>query len=137
MIFNSLKMILKDSSSSLIAVLEKSCCSCGDQHQNHLEVSLDVASEKGGGGNSFWHLIGLIAQNPTQQHTLQWAVNSSLSVIEEKCQLTGAKGTRSPSHTACKIKNGRKGAPKWLTGPRKMSTLRFLGTSSTFAIQVF
>ena len=34
--------------------------------------------------------------------------------------------------TACKIQNGRQGAPKWWTGSGKVSTPRFLGVLSNF-----
>ena len=34
--------------------------------------------------------------------------------------------------TACKIQNGRQGAPKWQRGSGKVSTPRFLGVLSNF-----
>ena len=52
---------------------------------------------------------------------------------KEKYHPSGEGGTRSSPatphrlqcHTACKIKNGRQGAPKWPTGSEKKSTPRF------------
>ena len=44
----------------------------------------------------------------------------------------GALAHRLQRHTACKIKNGRQGAPKWHTGSGKVSTPRFLGVLSNF-----
>ena len=37
----------------------------------------------------------------------------------------GALAHRLQRHTACKIQNGRQGAPKWWTGSGKVSTPRF------------
>ena len=44
----------------------------------------------------------------------------------------GALAHRLQCRTACKIQNGRQGAPKWLTGSGKVSTPRFLGILSNF-----
>ena len=44
----------------------------------------------------------------------------------------GALAHRLQRLTACKIQNGRQGAPKWLTGSGKVSTPRFLGVLSNF-----
>ena len=42
----------------------------------------------------------------------------------------GAPAHRLQCRNACKIQNGRQGAPKWPTGSGKMSTLRVLGALS-------
>ena len=44
----------------------------------------------------------------------------------------GALANRLQRRTACKIQNGRQGAPKWWTGSGKVSTPRFLGVLSNF-----
>ena len=44
----------------------------------------------------------------------------------------GALAYRLQRRTACKIQNGRQGAPKWTTGSGKVFTLRFLGVLSKF-----
>ena len=44
----------------------------------------------------------------------------------------GALTHRLQRRTACKMQNGRKGAPKWRTGSAKVSTPRFLGFLSNF-----
>ena len=44
----------------------------------------------------------------------------------------GALANRLQRHTACKIQNGRQGAPKWQRGSGKVSTPRFLGVLSNF-----
>ena len=44
----------------------------------------------------------------------------------------GALAHRLQRRTACKIQNGRQGAPKWRTGSGKVSTPRFLGVLSNF-----
>ena len=44
----------------------------------------------------------------------------------------GALAHRLQHRTACKIENGRQGAPKWPTGSGKVSTPRFLGASVNF-----
>ena len=61
-------------------------------------------------------------------------------VFSWKYQPSGAGGTRSPPaaphrlqrRTACKIQNGRQGAPKWQRGSGKVSTPRFVGVLSNF-----
>ena len=54
-----------------------------------------------------------------------WLVNTSLAA-------KGALAHRLQRRTACKIQNGRHGAPKWRTGSGKVSTPRFLGILSNF-----
>ena len=44
----------------------------------------------------------------------------------------GALANRPQLRTACKIQNGRQGAPKWQRGSGKVSTPRFLGILSNF-----
>ena len=44
----------------------------------------------------------------------------------------GALANRLQRRTACKIQNGRQGAPKWQRGSGKVSTPRFLGVLSNF-----
>ena len=44
----------------------------------------------------------------------------------------GALAHRLQRRTACKIQNGRQGAPKWQRGSGKVSTPRFLGVLSNF-----
>ena len=44
----------------------------------------------------------------------------------------GALAHQLQRRTACKIQNGRQGAPEWPTGLGKVSTLRFLGVLSNF-----
>ena len=44
----------------------------------------------------------------------------------------GALAHHLQCRTACKIQNGRQGAPKWRTGSGKVSTPRFLGILSNF-----
>ena len=44
----------------------------------------------------------------------------------------GALAHRLHRRTACKIRNGRQGAPKWLTGSGKVSTPGILGVLSNF-----
>ena len=49
----------------------------------------------------------------------------------------GALVPRLQRRTACKIKNGRQGALKWLTGSGKMSNPRFLGILNNFHYKFF
>ena len=54
-----------------------------------------------------------------------------------KYQPSGEGGARSPPatphrRTACKIQNGRQGAPKWRRGSGKVFTPRFLGIHVNF-----
>ena len=49
----------------------------------------------------------------------------------------GALAHRLQRRTACKIHNGRQGAPKWPTGSGKVSTPRFLGILSNFRLISF
>merc|ERR1712012_1406136 len=44
----------------------------------------------------------------------------------------GALANRLQRRTACKIQNGRQGAPKWQRGSGKVSTPRFLGVPVNF-----
>ena len=44
----------------------------------------------------------------------------------------GALAHRLQRRTACKIQNGRQGAPKWQRGSRKVSNPRFLGVPVNF-----
>ena len=44
----------------------------------------------------------------------------------------GALAYRLQRRTACKIQNGRQGAPKWQTGSGNVTTPRFWGVLSTF-----
>merc|ERR1712115_146280 len=44
----------------------------------------------------------------------------------------GALANRLQRRTACKIQNGRQGAPKWQRGSGKVSTTRFLGVPVNF-----
>ena len=44
----------------------------------------------------------------------------------------GALANRLRRRTACKIQNGRQGAPKWQRGSGKVSTHRFLGVPVNF-----
>ena len=44
----------------------------------------------------------------------------------------GALAHHLQRRTACKIQNGRQGAPEWRTGSGKVSTPRFLGILSNF-----
>ena len=44
----------------------------------------------------------------------------------------GALANRLKRRTACKIQNGRQGAPKWPTGLGKVLTPRFWGILSNF-----
>ena len=44
----------------------------------------------------------------------------------------GALANRLQRRTACKIQNGRQGAPKWWTGSGKVCTPWFLGVLSNF-----
>ena len=44
----------------------------------------------------------------------------------------GALANRLQRRTACKIQNGRQGAPKWQRGSGKVSTPRVLGVLSNF-----
>ena len=44
----------------------------------------------------------------------------------------GALANRLQRRTACKIENGRQGAPKWQRGSGKVFTPRFLGVLSSF-----
>ena len=52
-------------------------------------------------------------------------MNTSLATLK-------AIAHRLQHRNACKIQNGRQGAPKWRTGSGKMSTPRFLGILSNF-----
>ena len=49
----------------------------------------------------------------------------------------GALANRLKRRTACKIQNGRQGAPKWQRGYGKVSTPRFLGVISNFCYICF
>ena len=55
----------------------------------------------------------------------QWVRNNRLAA-------KGALACRLQRRTACKIQNGRQGAPKWRTGSGKVSTPRFLGVLNNF-----
>ena len=44
----------------------------------------------------------------------------------------GALANRLQRRTACKIQNGRQGAPKWQRGSGKVSSPRFLGVPVNF-----
>ena len=52
--------------------------------------------------------------------------------INTRLVAKGALAHRLQRRTACKVQNGRQGAPKWLTGSGKVSTPRFLGVLSNF-----
>ena len=63
--------------------------------------------------------------------------NNMISLKQENMKNTslaarGALTHRLQRRTACKIQNGRQGAPKWQTGSGKVSTPRFLGVLSNF-----
>ena len=53
-------------------------------------------------------------------------------IINTSQAAQGALAHRMQRRTACKIQNGRQGAPKWPTGSGKVSTPRFLGILSKF-----
>ena len=57
--------------------------------------------------------------------TIDFGYNTSLAA-------KGALANRLQRRTACKIQNGRQGAPKWQRGSGKVSTPRFLGVLSNF-----
>ena len=54
------------------------------------------------------------------------------TILNTSLAAKGALAHRLHRRTACKIQNGRQGAPKWRTGSGKVSTPRFLGVLSNF-----
>ena len=59
---------------------------------------------------------------------LKWRfINTNTSLAAK-----GALANRLQRRTACKIQNGRQGAPIWQRGSEKVSTPRFLGILSNF-----
>ena len=62
--------------------------------------------------------------------SLKVKVNTSLVALE-------ALAHRLQRRTACKIQNGRQGAPKWPTGSGKGSNSRLLAISSNFRLISF
>ena len=76
---------------------------------------------------------------------MEYYVRAASIIVEEIWQIAewfdkentslaakGALANRLQRRTACKIQNGRQGAPKWLRGSGKVSTPRFLGVLSNF-----
>ena len=79
----------------------------------------------------------LLVQNTCPSLPLQTPINCITSKYIHNYLNTSlaAKGVLAhclQRRTACKIQNGRQGAPKWRTGFGKMSTPRFLGVLSNF-----
>ena len=64
------------------------------------------------------------------RHVWQW--NQSQMLFNTSLAAKGALANRMQRRTACKIQNGRQGAPKWQRGSGKVSTPRFLGVLSNF-----
>ena len=56
----------------------------------------------------------------------------SITGINTSLGVPGALAHRLQRGTACKIQNGRQGAPKWQRWSGKVSTPRFLGVPVTF-----
>ena len=54
------------------------------------------------------------------------------NILNTSLAAKGALAHRLQRRIACKIQNGRQGAPKWPTGSGKVSTPRFLGILSNF-----
>ena len=59
-------------------------------------------------------------------------IEEAIKVENTSLAAKGALAHRLQRRTACKIQNGRQGAPKWRTGSGKVSTPRFLGILRNF-----
>ena len=57
---------------------------------------------------------------------------SNIVLFNTSLAVKGALANRLQRRTACKIQNGRQGAPKWQRGSGKVSTPRFLGVPVNF-----
>ena len=75
---------------------------------------------RGGSGASWVQLLGSFGD-------LKMKLTSNTSLAAK-----AALAHRLQRRNACKIQNGRQGAPKWLTGSGKVSIPKFLGILSNF-----
>ena len=75
--------------------------------------------------NEVYHIKSQQKNIKETYYQYSFKVNTSLAA-------KGALANRLQRRTACKIQNGRQGAPKWQRGSGKVSTPRFLGVLSNF-----
>ena len=76
-------------------------------------------------------ITGNIIRSQQQYHQESVAISSEAK-LNTSLAAKGALAHRLQRRTACKIQNGRQGAPKWRMGSGKVSTPRFLGVLSNF-----
>ena len=69
-----------------------------------------------------------------QSFSFKWNMHHKYDVNSKDTSLAakGAPANRLQRRTACKIQNGRQGAPIWQSGSENVSTPRFLGVPVNF-----